>query len=91
MSAVRDAVADRAVWALAIVALIGAIVAGLCVFYQAGPGWEGVPYVEEPTFDQLWPMRLQAIAGFLAGPATIAAAGACIGLLIVIAARVRRG
>jgi hypothetical protein len=91
MSSFRDAVADRAVWALAIVALVGAIVAAWCVFYQAGPGWEGVPYVEEPTYDELWPMRLQAIASFLAGPATIAAVGACIGLLIVIAARVRRG
>lgn len=79
---------DRSVIALAVIAVLGAALA----IWSAG--WQGDPvgsvsYFGAPTYDDLRPLRLQILASAAAGSATIAAVGGCIGVVIVVVARLR--
>ena len=88
MRGLRGVLVDRAVVALAVIAVLGVAAA----IWSAS--WEpaqppGVSYFGEPTYDDLWPVRLEYLASAVAGAATIAAVGGCIGILVVLAARLR--
>jgi hypothetical protein len=79
---------DRSVIALAVIAVLGGAAATWSATWEpAQPG--AVSYFGEPTYDDLWPVRLEYLASAVAGAATIAAVGACIGVLVVLAARLR--
>jgi hypothetical protein len=86
--AVAGALRDPSVIVLAIIAAVGVAIATWSAGWQPEPAGS-VTYFGQPTYDDLWPVRLDYLASTVAGAATIAAVGGCIGALVVIGARLR--
>lgn len=89
MGDTRRALADRAVVALAVIGALGVAAVAWALSWQAGSGLEGVQFTTEPSAEDLRKLRLEAISTFVVGPATLAAVGGCLGILILVAARLR--
>ncbi len=88
--AVAGALRDPSVIVLAIIAAVGVAIATWSVGWQPEPAGS-VTYFGQPTYDDLWPVRLDYLASTVAGAATIAAVGGCVGMVMVFAARLRTG
>jgi len=83
------ALADRAVAALAVLGVLGVATVAWALQWQAGSALEEARFSGELTAENLWMLRLEAISTFVVGPATLAAIGGCLGILILVAARLR--
>lgn len=89
MGDTRRALADRAVVALAVIAALGAVAVVWALLWQAGAGLDGVQFTAEPSEEDLRRLRLEALSTFVVGPAALAAIGGCLGIPILVAARLR--
>ena len=84
----RGAVVDRSVTALAVIAVLGAALAAWSATWHGDPVGS-VSYFGAPTYDDLWLLRIEILAPAAASSATIAAVGGCLGIVIVVVARLR--
>jgi hypothetical protein len=85
----RRALADRAVVALAVIGALGVAAVAWALGWQAGSVLEEAQFSAELTAENLWILRVEAVSTFVVGPATLAAIGGCLGILILVAARLR--